>query len=190
MTKDELENKYWRFYLLLEKKFIKIINYVELSEDNYKTYSLEFVSLLREIGSEIDIIMKEFCESSSKKKGNIKKYADEILKDYPNITKQGVIGNGIRIIPFECWDIEKAAQSLEWWKAYNSVKHERINNFNKANLKNVFYSLGALFILNNYLLKKITKEEYYMIHLGENSSIFILERKKSVMEILSENILV
>ena len=40
MNRDEFIKNYWRFYILLENKFIKTLNYVELTRKNFKTYSI------------------------------------------------------------------------------------------------------------------------------------------------------
>lgn len=39
MTRKELNQKHWRYYLMLEKRFIESMEYVELHQDNYNTFS-------------------------------------------------------------------------------------------------------------------------------------------------------
>ena len=46
-------------------------------------------------------------------------------------------------------------KSPDWWSPYNRVKHERIDNFRNANLKNVANALAGLYILELYLVKFI-----------------------------------
>lgn len=46
MDRATFMNKYWRYYLLLEKKFIDTLNYVELAEENFSTYSVEYAHQL------------------------------------------------------------------------------------------------------------------------------------------------
>lgn len=54
-------------------------------------------------------------------------------------------------------------RSLFWWKEHNEVKHQRMDasiniqddNYSKANLKNVVYSFGALYILEIVLLQHV-----------------------------------
>lgn len=175
-------NNYWRFYLLLENKFIETLRYVEFADDNYNTYSLEFVSLLREIGSEIDIIMKEIC--MPKKADNINGYAKIILEENEQIMQQEVQGKGVSIKPFESWRVDNEIKPLKWWQAYNKIKHGRVANFTTANLKNVFYALGALFILNNYLLKKTTQAPFGISYYDKESDFFILKEEETVMSSL------
>ena len=178
MTRQEFLNNFWRFYLLTEDKFVKSLSYVELCEENYGTYSIEFVSQLREIGSEIDIIMKEICEFGQTERKTITDYAPRIFELYPNIKNQVVNGKALKIKPFENWCSSRPAKSLVWWDAYNSVKHGRIENFSFAKMGNVFNALGALFILNNYLLKKIAEDTDCIDIVDKESSIFTMENWK------------
>ena len=42
MTLQEYNVKVWPFYLRLENDFLNTLNYVEFSEDNFSTYSIEY----------------------------------------------------------------------------------------------------------------------------------------------------
>lgn len=186
MTRKEFLDNYWRLYILLEKRFVKSLSYVELCQDNMDTYSIEFISQLREIGSEIDIIMKELCGFNQDERKGIDNYASIILMSYPDIVNQVVTAKDIGINPFENWSISSPAQSLPWWEAYNHTKHGRVLNFKEGSLQNVFYALGALFVLNNYLLKKIADENNDIDVVNETSSIFVMKNWQTRFENLSE----
>ena len=54
MTRIELNRNYWRYYRLLENKFLEASNYVEISKDNFFTYSNEYAMLLQSIGAELE----------------------------------------------------------------------------------------------------------------------------------------
>ena len=172
MTREEFLDNYWRFYLILEDRFMNTVRYVELCENNYRTHSMEFVSLLREFGSELDVIMKVLCEFDLSERKNIADYARILLVRFPEIREQKIVGKRITIQPYKDWTSENASASLEWWQAYNDIKHGRVLNYEKANLKNVFYSLGALFILGNYLLMKIAREHSDIDIPDKESSLF------------------
>lgn len=47
-----------------------------------------------------------------------------------------------------------------WWKAYNKVKHARMEkqNYKRGNLGNVFYALASLYVFNRYYCKAISME--------------------------------
>lgn len=64
-----------------------------------------------------------------------------VMPMYPQISST------IGICPFGSWDAEKPTKSLEWYDAYNSVKHDRENEFHKAKLKYVINAIVACAIL-------------------------------------------
>lgn len=158
MTYDELSNNYWKYYKMLEEKFVESLKYVELDSENYDTYSIDFANQLNSIGSELDVFFKVVSKFKLDDRKTIADYYDEINKFYPNIKNQEIVicdKRNIKIKPFELWNGECTAQSLEWWVAYNNIKHGRVINMRDANLKNVLNILGALFILEMYLFKDI-----------------------------------
>ncbi len=159
MSRDEFIKNYWRYYLALEEHVQKIEKYVDFTEDNYNTYSVEFISCLIEIGSEVDVVMKNICGFSGTERKNMSDYATYILGEYQDIKTQEIRVRGMVIKPFEKWTTDMPADSLEWWNAYNGVKHGRNINYQLANLKNVIYSLAGLFLLEMYRIKELAVSE-------------------------------
>jgi hypothetical protein len=53
------------------------------------------------------------------------------------------------IAPFENWkkDSSKPTQDLEWYAAYNAIKHDRETNFSQATLFRAFQAVTALFVM-------------------------------------------
>ena len=159
MTINEYNTKVWMYYLQLEKDFCDTLNYVEFSEDNFMTYSKEYSKQLLSICSEIDIICKRLSELLCPQKlcSNINEFA-EILADYNDLKNARVLFmlNKEEYKPFEGWS---NGNSPVWWKEYNILKHNRTkdDNYKLGNLKNVFFSLAGLYILNRYLCKKISE---------------------------------
>lgn len=49
--------------------------------------------------------------------------------------------------PFETWDAAKATRTLDWYSAYNAVKHDREHKFSEARLEHAFASIAACAIL-------------------------------------------
>lgn len=157
MTVQEFERKIWPFYMRLEKEFLNTLTYVEFSQDNYATYSIEYEKQLLSIGSEIDVLCKLLCNQIDplQKPQNINEYAD-ILSGHNNLISQKVRFqiDMQEYVPFDGWTSD---QSPKWWKAYNKVKHERLSNENykKGNLENVFMALMGLYLLNRYYYREI-----------------------------------
>ena len=157
MTVQEFDTRIWPFYIRLEKDFINTLTYVEFSQDNFLTYSVEFEKQLLAIGSEIDVLCKLLCEKidSTKHPSNMDGYSS-LLCGYRNITvtKISFIINQQDYIPFDGWTV---GNNPSWWKAYNKVKHERLksDNYKKGNLENVFMALSGLYLLNRLYYKRI-----------------------------------
>jgi hypothetical protein len=129
------------------------LDYVDLSEKNFNTFSIKFIRLLLSIGSEVDVALKLLCETLNKRpaKSKIDDYRNIILskeRGFPTIEIE--VRNFQKIKPWESWSNN---QNPDWWHAYNDVKHERDKNFEKGNLKNVIYSLGGLYAVLLYLSK-------------------------------------
>ena len=162
LTRKELMNKHWKYYLMLENKFLNILNYVELTADNYNTYSNEFAAFLQIVGAELDVFFKRYCGYNlDDTRKNVAQYADSILTSYPDIRNQeiSIIEKDMVIKPFEGWDKSRAKQSLFWWEAFDNVKHNRVDKFSDASLKNCLYSLSALFLLEMKYLSNITNNK-------------------------------
>ena len=176
--------QYWNYYLELERQFIDTRRYVDFHTKNYSTYSIEYVKLLQAVCSEIDVLGKVIAQLSNKDfkisfDTNLKKWGYEFQKAFPNLDQKCVIFDEMyEIRPFAKWKyVEKkdkngniylalanGCETPFWWSAYNSVKHSRtsmdetknIQNYQKANLKNMIYSMGALFLMEKFVMR-----EYY-----------------------------
>ena len=160
MIRDEFQRKYWRYYLVLEKRVIATTDYLELDPDNHKAFSNEFAALLQAIGAELDAIFKVYCDFSPEAHKNIRDYAKSILSSYPNIVNQkvAVAETNIVLTPFLGWTQEKAKQTLAWWEAFDAIKHNRAGNKKLASQINVLNALAALFLLERKYLSNLAGE--------------------------------
>lgn len=154
MNTNEFQKVFWSYYLNLEEKFINTTKYVEVTKDNYLTYSIEYTSLLLNICSEIDVIFKEICNFNQNNHKCINDYFKVITAKFSDIFKEKVTSSfdSIELTPFFDWTSEYRPV---WWENYNNVKHGRLENFNRGNLENVLNALTGLYILERYLFKNI-----------------------------------
>lgn len=140
--------EYWNYFLSLEQDLARLSRFVELSEANFSTYSIEQVRLLLASCSEIDVLAKALCKkiNSRSRADSINKYASEILQAHPRLKESEVIirRHGLRLNPWIDWSVDESPQ---WWRAYNKVKHQRSDHFREASLKNTLNALAALFVL-------------------------------------------
>ncbi len=152
MGADVFLSNYWSQYVLLEREFLQTLQYVNLDEDNAKTFSHAYQKLLLGLGSEVDVTLKYYCRSLKKdfRGKRIDRYCECIAKNRPEFIKQKVkvIHNNQILEPWISWLNCKCPY---WWDAYNAVKHNRseieeIDGVEHVNYKfaNQEYSLNAL----------------------------------------------
>ena len=143
---------YWPYFFALEADVNKLSRYVEFTERNYSTYSIEMVRLYLSICSEVDVVLKDLCKeiSSDFNTKNITDYRQIISDELKDFNNQEAICHrfGLSFTPWKSWNKNN---SPEWWSSHNKVKHQRNEFYNKANLENVLQSLAALYLVNVYL---------------------------------------
>jgi hypothetical protein len=150
-------NIHWNYFLAIESDFEKISRYIEFTEANNKTFSIELARIIMGSAQEIDGIMKKLCPlivvGSNPQK--INEYRDIIKDDLPNfiIEEVQIPRFGMTSKPWINWNDNQQDNSPLWWKANNKIKHDRTQNFEKANLKNAYNAVGALLITTLYYYK-------------------------------------
>ena len=60
-------------------------------------------------------------------------------------------------MPLKEWEIATGDKvvGLDWWKAYNSLKHNETEAYEKATLKNAVLALACLYIVNLYMMHEL-----------------------------------
>ncbi len=143
---------HWQYFISLESSLNETTRYVELSEANFPTFSIEYARILLSTAAEVDVVCKLLCEriAPAKKVGNMDEYRDVILICYTNFPSIKIQVPLLEkdIIPWDTWS---NGNNPDWWRNYNKVKHDRGSFFAEANLKNSLYALGGLFAVLLYL---------------------------------------
>ncbi|WP_298884729.1 hypothetical protein [uncultured Polaribacter sp.] len=149
MHKDfaNLPEHYIRAYLIIQKDFLSLLDYIEPADKNLGTYSFRIHELLLRICIEIEAnCVAILSENGYTKKGNWN------MSDYKKINESHKLsfyqiklpvwkGEENLRQPFKNWEFGK---SLEWWEAYNKSKHDRHNEFDKATFENLTNAICAL----------------------------------------------
>lgn len=139
-----------RAYGILEKDLIRTLEYIEPSDENLSTYSHRLYELLLRASTEFEMNCKGILNANNynkSKKLNIHDYCkintSSRLSEYEI---EILIWSGSRKIikPFESW---KTTHSLKWYQDYNSVKHNRNEEFKLANLENVILAISGVFVV-------------------------------------------
>ena len=181
-TRDEFLQRYWKYYLLLEKDFLDTERYLAIDELNFNAFSNEYVKQYQTICSEIDVIAKSFCkELDMHFSGNkIDSYCKVILDNNADFANRivNVKNRSIKIVPWQNWQYSTeikangankiVATNPDWWKKYNKIKHNRttistetqLPYYKLANQKNTLYALAALFQLELYYYRTLHRRHF------------------------------
>lgn len=157
-------NAFWLHYLSLEKSLLEISEYIAINKDNYQCYSFKNMQMFFAVCSEIDSIFKHiqrnvYSDITGVENLNIVKNIAMLREIFPLVSETSITtnidGSVIEFKPFEelfSDYVQNNSKNKEkprsWWQQYNDVKHQRLDNFSKANLKNLLESLSALHVLN------------------------------------------
>lgn len=164
MNKEKFLQLTWKNYILIEKEFVKNLDFITLDKDNYKCFSSAFLKILLQIGSEVDINAKLLCRcyNVQTKAKNIDDYRREIMREKADFSNTNVnIIQDCDICPFKPWESWNSNVNPDWWRVYNKIKHERNeigkimdeekNYYKFANLEMTLYALGGLYQLLIYI---------------------------------------
>jgi hypothetical protein len=147
-------------YFAIETRVYETFRFVDLAPGNALTFSYEFASLLRDIGSALDSALKVFGR-------NVTAVRNPTIHDHLDFLRQNLHSKS----PGEPADLTTISVELasnrtdrflfpladtcsgsttdlpQWWGAYNAVKHQEIEKLEEGNLKNVLNAFAALFAL-------------------------------------------
>jgi len=145
--------RYWQHFLALEADFAATSRYVEFSQKNFATFSIEYTKLLLAIGSETDVLCKIICEriDSAAPKGNIDQYRTCIAA-HTQIASEEVLVRR-HSLSFKPWGPWANGKNPSWWRSYNNVKHQRDAHFDEANLDHCANAISGLFVVVIYCHK-------------------------------------
>lgn len=137
-----------RAYHILEKDMISLFEYIEPTDANLSTYSYRTYELFLRASTEFELNAKKILMANGYSKTgnwNVTDYykinAATRLSEYRLFIN--IWGNGKKEInPFIEWS---STHSLIWYQDYNSVKHNRHEQFAKASLGNLLKAVSAVF---------------------------------------------
>ena len=177
ITTNQFKQSYISRYEILESDFRRALRYVSLEEENYDTYSDYFLSLLLDIGSEVDVVIHKLAKMYDNNFNMQSSFQEafEIVENNNSQIKSLTVTINRSDVSFIPWDSGNRTDTI-WWTVYTKGKHHRaekikelasnnndfasIFNVDKewrqyANLKNVLNALMALFVLINITYKKL-----------------------------------
>ena len=143
---------HWQYYKGIVCDIEVLSRYIEISQDNYRSYSIELTRIFLSVGSEIDVVAKLLCKEAYPKStaDTIDKYREILTQKSPRLPTVE-ISIPKCLISLEPWNDWLSEKNPEWWSYYNKVKHKRDEHFREANLENVLLATAGLCVLVSYL---------------------------------------
>ena len=178
---SDVWKSYWPIFERLEDELCELTFAVAFADSHLSVYSARLSDILLRSCAECENVAKSLCNDKQLVAGgvdvqefNFSAVGNAICARIPIYTKgltviwpyQSLTTTTVR--PFDTWQ-SNASKNPDWFNAYNGVKHDRIGNAQKANVKNVIHAIGGLFILNLWL-----REEDIVMH----SEHFNLAKKR------------
>ena len=169
---------YVRGFMLLQKDLQELFDYVEPADNNLPCYSYRIHALLLRACVEVEAnskaILKENGYIKKDKKGND---VDMNMSDYKKINFTHRLSsykvkvpywNGTKNIrtPFSAW---ATGNSLPWYDAYNSTKHDRFTEFKEATFEHLIDACcGVLVVLSAQFWNRdfAPSEDVLAVHSG------------------------
>jgi hypothetical protein len=147
-----LDRKYLiRSYYLLENDLRNLLNYIEPDIANNGTFSHRVFELFLRACTEFETNCKSIITANiNTKKSNLN------VRDYFKIDKETRLheyevkvlfwNTSMIVKPFDAWN-SVTFQSLPWYQDYNTVKHNRSTDFDKANFGNLIKAISGVFVI-------------------------------------------
>ena len=140
-----------RAYEIIQKDFIKILDYIEPDDVNNLTYSYRIHELYMRICIEIEAnfkaILVENGYTANVDRWNINTYKKVEKSHFLSMyeVRFPVWRSTTKIMkPFDRWH---STGQPNWYQDYNAAKHDRHMEFAKANFQNLVKSITALVVL-------------------------------------------
>lgn len=152
-----MSHPHWEYFLSIEADLGQCARYVEFTQANYGTYSVEFARIIVAASSEFDAVAKSLCKqiNPATNPERITEYFPIITGKYPKFIeyKIHIPRFKLELQPWKTWTSTGAP---DWWsKGYNKIKHERDQHFSEANLENAIHATAGLLIGIVYLYDAI-----------------------------------
>ena len=127
-----------------------------------KVYSDIFRQIIVLASSEFEIMCKALCDSHGSEVKGIVNISKTILEIFPRIIDFEVSTPFWTNLPLHGWKVisdtnggNMKVEGLEWWFAYNSIKHNEKKSIQSSTLENAIIALESLYIIELYLMKEL-----------------------------------
>lgn len=184
----EKERLFFQVYQGLENELLEMTDYIHFSDANLDVYSVKLANFILRANVECESLLKElFKKTEHYDKLSVDDRNSElehstykqVNKSYNLQAKEVFISSEIFFFQskysesFSPFKYKKNKNDLH--KIYNAIKHDKVNNLNKADLETAINVLAVLFILNICFYPGL-------IYKNENDRSKIFRGKKALIE--------
>lgn len=153
-------NLYWPVYHNLEKEVLSLANDIHFCDEQLDVFSIKIADLLFRASAELESIIKNLYRIE--KDTEPKTPGDALIElnnlwalDRKTVTMSAsnmyfTSENHRVFAPFEYADKDEN----DYYSAYNAVKHDRVKNITKANIRVLLRLMASLYLLNIYYKNK------------------------------------
>ena len=155
---------YWQVYKNLEKEFLQLSEIIHINDAQLGVYSMKIADLLIRTVIEIEALAKDlYLSNGGPSMADEDMYFDTVCMKYLNdlwqldskvvyVTSPNVYleNEENKILRPLHKSMKRGSSSSDWNKAYQAVKHNRVKELSKGNLKHLLHGLAALYVLNLY----------------------------------------
>lgn len=157
-------NLFWPVFKNIEKEIISLSNDIHFDDKQLSIYSVKMAELLLRCVVEIEAISKDlYFKNGGTKTDGKDLFFDtdciDLLETKWILSKKQIIVSATNF-HFQndenkvLYPLKKAnkrgSSGADWAKAYQAVKHNRVENLKDANIKHLIRAAAALFMLNLY----------------------------------------
>ncbi len=107
---------HWNFFLAIENDLKNLNRFIDFSEENSQTFSLETARILMAACAELDVVLKQLCQvlNPASTPNNINEYHDIIISNIPSFKGFKVLipSQKMEQIPWDTWELNKPPA---WW---------------------------------------------------------------------------
>jgi len=141
--------QYIRAFEIIQKDLLELFDYVEPADKNCECYSYRILELFLRTCIEVEANCKAILTENGYRSGNwdtkdyLKLDATHRLSSYQVKFPIWHGTENVRV-PFLNWASQK---TLDWYQAYNQTKHNRHDQFEQANLRNLSDAIAGLVAL-------------------------------------------
>lgn len=187
---------YWHVYLNLEKEFLRLADTIFVNDNQQEIYSMKIADLLIRTVIEIEALAKElYLANGGPVLPDEEMFFDTVcmkhLDNLWNLDKKMVLV----VSPSIYYDkdenkvltplhkaTKRGSSSADWNKAYQAVKHNRVRELSKGNIKHFLHGLAALYVLNLYYREEriinLPEKEKHNVDPSFGSSLFAVKIHK------------